>query len=206
MAISDGGQSPYSVDESFFTMITASNSVYDTAAAQAIQQSLPTITLDPGQNTSGQIAFQVPNSETPAVLEYKIPHSIDEFVTGLPTPGGAVSEPNFEVNANVQGTAKQSSLQDLTASASIMNTTSYFYTGQTIAIIVGLTNFNTGTTATVNSIASATTGISILQISAPLPVKISGSVSGNEYDIIVYMLAPPTSFSGTISLSVSETG
>jgi hypothetical protein len=200
LAFANNGQSSYSVNSLYFTIITASNSVYNTALALAIQQNLPAVTLSPGQKTSGQIAFQIPSSETPAKLEYKIPYSIDEFVTNLPTPTSFVSRPSIIINTNLQGTS------DLTAFPSIQNMTYYFYTGQTIAITLALSDYFAGTTVTVNSITTTTTGLSISQISPSLPVKISGNSNGNEVDVMVYMLAPPTSFSGTITLNVTGTG
>ena len=170
VAFANNGQSSYLVDELYFTMITASNSVYNPTIAIAVQQNLPSVTLNPSQKTSGQVAFQIPSSETPAKLEYKIPGVfspiLDEFVTNLPTPSSAVSEPNFEITTNVQGTTNAYGLQDLTAFSSIENSTFYFFTGQAIAIKVALTNFDTGTTVTVNSIASTTTGLSLSQILA----------------------------------------
>ena len=206
VTLADNGQSSYSVDLLYFTMVTASNSVYDATVALAFQHSLPVVTLNPGQKTSGQVAFQFPRSETPSKLEYKVPFSVDEFITNLPTPTIAVSEPNFAITTNVQGTTNAYGGQDLTAFSSIQNTTFYFYTGQAIAIKVALTNFDTGTTVTVNSITVATAGLSISQISPSLPITVSGSSSGNETDVVVYIPAPPTSFSGTIALSVSGTG
>ena len=206
VTLADNGQSPYQVDFLYFTMITASNSVYDATVALAMQQNLPAVTLDPGQKTSGQVAFQFPSSETPAKLEYKVPYSVDEFVTNLPTPTVAVSEPDFAITTNVQGTTNAYGGQDLSASSSIQNRTFYFYTGQSIAIKVALTNYDTGTTVTVNSIAVTTAGLSINQVSPSLPVTVTGGSNGNEVDVVVYIPAPSASFSGTITLSVSGTG
>jgi hypothetical protein len=204
VAFTNNGQSSYSVDELFFTMITVSNSVYNVAFVFAIQQNLPSVTLNPGQKTSGQIAFQIPSTETPAELEYNVPDSIDEFVTNLPMPSSSVSEPNIEITTNVQGTTNAYGSQDLSAFSSIQNNTFYFYTGQIIAIKVALTDVDSGTTVTVNSIASNTTGLSLNQITPSLPVMVTGS--GNEVDEMVYILAPPTSFSGTITIDVTGSG
>ena len=206
VTLTNNGQTSYPVNDFYFTMISASNTVYNPTFVGAIQQSLPSLELAQGQKATGQVAFQIPASETPAKLEYHIPFSINEFVTNLPTPNGAVSEPNLVINANVQGAVDAYGVPELMASPSILNNTFYFYTGQIIAIKVAFTNFFTGTTATVNSIASNTTGLSISQTSPSLPVMVVGSGNGVEVDVIVYMVAPATSFTGTITLDVTASG
>src|SRR5208282_1587777 len=58
--ITDSGQGSYPVNESFFTMVASSNTVFHVVSVPAIQRSLASITLNPRQETGGQIAFQIP--------------------------------------------------------------------------------------------------------------------------------------------------
>lgn len=215
VTVLNNGQTSYPIDDSYFMLISNSNTVYNPTSVGAIQRSLPTLNLAQGQKATGQVAFQIPTSETPAQLEYHIPLSIDEFVTNLPAPSSFVSEPNFEITTNVQGPTDEFGLQELDATSSIQNSTSlgYFYTGQTMAIKVSLSNLDTtgssgapGTTVKVNSITSNTTGLSISQISPSLPVTVVGGNGGGEVEVMVYMVAPAGSFTGTISLNVMATG
>lgn len=205
VTLTNNGQTSYLIDEFYFSLISASNTVYNPTIALAIQQSLPSLSLAQGQKATGQIAFQIPNTETPAKLEYHIPLSINEFVTNLPTPSSAVSEPNLEINTNVEGSTNAFGVQDLNAFATIENQTLYFYTGQVIAIQVQLSAF-TGSTVSVNSITCNTTGLSISQIAPSLPIMVNGNNNGNGVDVTVYLVAPATSFSGMIMLNVTETG
>jgi len=209
VTFTNDGQTSYPLDEFYFTLISTSNSIFNPTFVEAIQQNLPTLNIAQGQKASGQVAFQIPTSETPYQLEYHIPFSINEFITNLPTPTSFVSEPSLSVNINVNGTANAYGGQDLYASASILNNTFFFYSGQTIAIKVALTDLNTGTNVTVNSITSNTTGISVSQISPSLPViAIGGGLPGveGEVDVTVYMIAPTASFTGEITLTVNSTG
>src|SRR5208282_2819971 len=157
----------------------------------------------PGPEDTGQIAFLIPSSETPAELEYNVPDSIEEFVTNLPTPSSAVSEPNPEIIANMKYTTDVTGFEVLEAFPSIQNNSLYFYSGQTIAIEVALTDVVPGTTATVDSIASGTAGLIISQISPSLPATINGNSNGGEVDVMVYIFAPPTSFTCTITLNMT---
>jgi len=91
----------------------------------------------------------------------------------------------------------------LEAFPSIQNNSLYFYSGQTIAIEVALTDVVPGTTATVDSIASGTAGLIISQISPSLPATINGNSNGGEVDVMVYIFAPPTSFTCTITLNMT---
>lgn len=202
------GQTPYLINASYFSLIGASNAVYNPMMALAIQQVLRPSSLTQGKMTTGQVAFQIPTSETPAKIEYHVPLSIDEFITNLPTPSGFVSE-FLTVNTHVQGTPDGYGGQMVAAYASVLNSSNagFFYSGQTIEIGIALLDGYTGTNATVNTIVSATSGLSINQIQPSLPVHMTGSDDGStEVLVYVFMIVPATSLTGPINLNLTGTG
>lgn len=205
VALRDNTNVPINVNSSKFDLITASKNVYDTTLINATQQDLGPIALNPGESTSGQIAFQFPSSQTPSELEYNISDSIHEMVTHLPSPSQNVSELTAHVETIVGGVTKTYGLEDLTSNAAIQNGSLFFYSGQTIAIKVALYNSSPGTTVSVVSITTTTPGIKIMGISPALPVAVANTANGNETVVMVYAAAPATSFSGTIALNISGT-
>lgn len=200
--ITDGGQSSYPVNESFFTMTTSSNNVFHVVPVRAIQHSLASTTLNPRQETAGQIAFQIPSAQNPVSLQYSIPGSANETITNLPAPAGAVSEPNSNIITNIQYNSDLG-FEVLNAHPYIPNDTGYFYPGQVIPVIVAFTDTVDGTNMMVNSITSGTTAFNIIQISPSLPLLILGYSAGINYNELVCMYAPQTSFTGNIVLNIS---
>lgn len=203
LAVEDLGQSSYPVNESFFTMVTASGADYETISVSAIQRSLSSTTIVPGQLISGQIAFEFPNSQSPARLEYSVPGSIVETLQNLPSPSASVSEPSRFININVNYVYDVSGYQDLYWYPYVQNSTFFFYTGQAIAIGIPLADVIVGSTVTVSSIVSATPALNVIKISPSFPISIIGASGGDETNVMVYMLAPPTSFMGTITLNIT---
>jgi len=200
--ITDSGQSSYPVNETFFTIMASSNSTFHVAPVPAIQQSLASTVLDPGQETGGQIAFQIPTAQTPVRLKYSIPSSVNETIENLPAPVGAVSEPNPSIITNIQYSSDLG-FEDLSAHPYIPNDPGYFYPGQIIPVVVAFTDTVDGTNEMVNTITSGPATFSIIQISPSLPLLILGYSAGINYDELVCMYAPQTSFTGNIVLNIS---
>ena len=203
LAVEDMGQRSYPINASYFTLVTSSGLDYGAVLASAIQLSLPSTAIFPGQLIDGQIAFEFPSSQTAVKLEYSVPGSIVVTVQNLPSPSASVSEPSYSVDANVNYGVDVSGYQDLFPYPYVQNSTLFFYSGQTIAILVPLANDVIGSTVTVNSISSDTPTLSIIQISPPFPIRVIGTSGGDETNVMVYMVAPPTSFLGTITLNIT---
>jgi hypothetical protein len=199
--ITDSGQSSYPVNESFFTLTTSSNSVFHVVSVPAIQHNVVSTTLNPKQDTAGQIAFQIPTAQNPVSLRYTIPGSANETIANLPAPAGAVSEPNPSIITNVQYDSDLG-FEVLNAHPYIPNDTGYFYPGQVIPVVVAFTDTVDGTYEEVNTIASGTTALNIIQISPPLPLLINGYSAGINYNELVCIYAPQTSFTGNIVLNI----
>jgi len=200
--ITDSGQSSYPVNESFFTMTTTSNTAFPVVSVPAIQRSLASTTLNPRQGTAGQIAFQIPTAQTPVQLQYSIPGSVNETIANLPSPVGAISEPDPTIVTNIQYTWDLG-FEVLNAYPYIPNDTGYFYPGQIIPIVVAFTDTVDGTNEMVNLITSGTTTFSITQITPSLPLVILGYSAGINYNELVCMHAPQTSFTGSIVLNIN---
>jgi hypothetical protein len=200
--ITDTGQGPYPVNESFFTITGSSNSTFHATSVPAIQQSLASTVLDPGQETGGQIAFQIPTGQTPLELRYSIRGSVTETIGSLPAPVGAVSELN-SITINIQYASDPEGFEILSAHPFIPNDTGYFYPGQIIPVVVAFTDTVDGTWAMVNGITSGAAAFSIEQISPPLPLVFNGYSAGINYDELVCMYAPQTSFAGNILLNIN---
>jgi hypothetical protein len=204
VSIEDTGQDSYPVNQSLFTMVSVSGADYSTVSVSAIQMSLPSHSMiAPGQVTSGQIAFQFSSSQTPAELEYVVPGALNETVRNLPSPSAFVSEPNPWVEVNVNYAVDVTGYQDLYTYQYIQNNTLFFYTGQVIAIVVPLADVNIGSTVTVYSVVSATPGLSVVRMSLSFPISVVGTSGGIQTDLIVDVLAPPTSFTGAITLNLT---
>lgn len=199
--ITDTGQGSLPVNESFFAVIGSSNSTFRVTQVPAIQQGLASTTLKPGQETGGQIAFQIPTAQTPLQLRYSIPGSVTETIENLPAPVGAVSDPN-SVTTNIQYSSDPEGFEILNAHPYIANDTGYFYPGQIIPVVVAFTDTVDGTWAMVNTITSGTTGFNIVQISPSLPLVFNGYSAGINYNELVCMYAPQAAFTGNIVLNV----
>ncbi len=189
------------MNESFFTMTTTSNTVFPVVSVPAIQRSLASTTLEPRQATVGQIAFQIPAAQIPGQLQYSIPGSVNETISNLPSPVGAVSEPNPSIITNIQYYSDLG-FEVLNAYPHIPNDTGYFYPGQTIPVVVAFTDTVDGTNEMVNSITSGTTTFTITQITPSLPLLILGYSAGINYNELVCISAPQTSFTGNIVLNI----
>jgi hypothetical protein len=203
VTITNTGSGSYDVNPTYFTMVTSSNSRYDSTILRAMRQSLPEVTLNQGQSATGQIAFQLPKTQTPSRLEFvDQPESVDESLVGLPQPTVWVSEPE-PGRVTLSGTQSG----DLSATYTFSNDTLFYYTGDVIALEVAVNNFQLSGSVALNSLAlaSSDTGFTLSSISPSLPVAITACCSDIDVfvyvDVYVYIVAPASSFTGPIDLS-----
>src|SRR5208283_4245774 len=119
-----------------------------------------------------------------------------------PAAVGAVSEPNPSITTNIQYTSDLG-FEVLNAYPYIPNDTGYFYPLQVIPVVVAFTDTVDDTNELVNTITSGTAAFSILQVSPSLPLDILGYSAGINYNELVCMSVPQTSFTGNIVLDIS---
>lgn len=195
------------VDGSYFNLIGSSNAGYETTPDKAVRMALPNATLSTGQQVAGQVAFQVPNGDQPAKLEYRIPsQGVDVTVANLPHPSRWVSS-----IAAAKATWQPDSVNsNYFVSAVIQNQSSgLYYSTDTIPVKVEITPYNTDDIVTeaipdlaVKSAIVSTVGFSIASISPPLPVTVASN--GNEVDFIVYVALPHVSLTvGSLDLTLT---
>jgi len=200
--VTDAGPGSYPVNGSSLVIVTSSNATFHVVSVPAVQRSLTPTVLNPGQATEGQVAFQIPASQTPLLLRYSVPGYVTETVSSLPAPIGAVSEPS-SVTASIQYPSDIEGFEILNAHPYIQNDTGYFYPGQVIPIVVAFTDSVDGTWVMVNAITSGTAAVSIVQVTPLLPLVINGYSAGINYDELVCAYAPQTVFTGIIVLDIS---
>jgi hypothetical protein len=201
VTVTNIGSGSYDVNPFYFSMITTSNYIYDTTALLAMRQYLSAVTLNQGQSTSGQVAFQFPNTQTPSGLEFNNQfEGVDELVAGLPQPTVWVSEPMVNLFGGSITLTGVDSLQ-LLATYSFNNNTFYYYTGDIITLKVALNDLNSSGSVTLNALtlASSDSGFTLSSISPSLPVTVTAG--GGVVDVYVYIVAPASSFTGAISLN-----
>jgi len=193
LTVTDSGTDQYQVDPYSFQLTSSGHVVYSAQYASADQNDLQSVTLLPGGHTSGQIAFKLPDGETPAQLTYLYSFGFAKFVvTSIPAPSGTASYVQGNVIKNVNGAYSSY----LGAYATIANSSSYFYTGNIIAVKIALNNYyaSLGTNITVTGITDSDTGFASMGISQNLPVIVGKS----EVDITLYLKAPSIAFNGQL--------
>ena len=199
------------VNGSYFTLIGRSNATYDASADRAVRVVLPAATLARGQSATGQLAFQLPDSDQPAGLEYQAPvQGVKVTVSPLPPPSRWV----FSISAVKATWVADSTNSYYFAGAVVQNESSgLYYSTDTLSVKVELTPYKTDDVVTdgfpdlvVTAAAVSDPGFSISSISSPLPVTVSGS--GNEVDFVADITLPnflPNSSAnvGTLSIVLS---
>jgi hypothetical protein len=196
---------------SYFTLTGSGGTVYDMANASAMTAPLPSEALSSGQQASGQVAFQVPNSDKPAKLAYDNPaDGVDVTVANLPAASRWVSSV-AGVSANL---ASNSATSNYFVTAVIQNSTKgLFYSTGTIPVKLEITPYNYDDIVgqavpdiTVTSITATTLGFSVASISPHLPVTVSANGNLAEVDIVVDVSPPSVSVNvQTLELSIVTT-
>jgi len=196
LTIENNGSGSVSVNPLYFTLISSSNSVYDTDECGACVSAVLAITLRPGQNTSGQLGFEIPDTQVPSELEFtNRMQGVREFVTSLPAPTSWVSSP--EPSGQIKLTGPGSS--EIVATCSVSNNTVYFYTGDVIAVKISLINLGQkSVTLTALNLTGPDAGFNLTSIGRPFPAIIPAN--GHAVSVYVYIASPPSSFTGEIEL------
>jgi len=200
LTVTDAGTDQYEVDPYSFQLTSTGHVVYSAQYASADQNDLQSVTLLPGGHTTGQIAFKLPDGEKPAQLTYLYAFGFAKFVvTNIPAPSGNASHVQAGSVKNSNGTFSSY----LGAYASIANSSSYFYTGNMIAVKIVLNNYYSGlnSNVTVTSITDSDTGFTTTGLSQSLPITVEKS----EVDLVLYLKAPSFAFNGQLMNITIET-
>lgn len=202
---SDSASHP--VGASYFTLVGTGGASYQTTPDQAERTALANATLASGQQADGEVAFEVPNSDQPAKLEYKMPaQGVDVIVTSLPRPSRWVSS-----IASVKATWKADTTNsNYFVAALIQNeSSSLYYSTDTIPVKIEITPYNTDDIVleavpdlTVTSAFVSTIGFSVASVSPPFPITVANN--GNEVDFMVYVTLPNLSLTvGSLDLTLT---
>jgi hypothetical protein len=187
----DGTWNVYPFD---FQLVSNSSSVYPPIRAFSEKTPLSDVTLSNGQHDVGQIAFNLPNGEVPSKLEYlsQLP-TIKVETNSIPQVSSWVSTVSFaEVSVrNVNGLSPF-------ATGTIQNSGPY-YTGE--VVVVKVTVRWVGLSSISVTAISDSDGFTISKIEPSLPLTVKGN--GQEVDIVVSLVAPPSSYSGNLHLTVT---
>ena len=203
LTITDNSQSKqYSISPVDFELVTNASSVYnsETLFYWGDANELSSVTISPGLNTKGNVAFEFPSDQTPAYITYNITGSIDK-IANLPPVSSWVSEISLNGNVTVNGVA------NLTASVAVDESIfgGEYVTGQAIPIEITIAN-DEFTNVTVTSISVTSSGFKILNESLSVPFNIHYAIFLPWYKY-VYMnvTAPSYCFQGAITFSINAT-
>jgi hypothetical protein len=182
-----------------FQLVSNSSSVYPPVSTLSEKTPLSDVTLSNGQHDVGQIAFNLPNGETPSKLEYlsQLP-SIKVETSSIPQVSSWVSAVSFaEVSVrDVNGLP-------VFATAMIQNIGPY-YTGEVVVVKVTVTyrGFSgVSPSSILVTTISDSDGFTISKIEPSLPLTVN--LNGQEVDIVVSLVAPSFSYSGNLHLVVT---
>jgi hypothetical protein len=187
-----------------FQLVGTSNSVYAATSVLAATV-LSVVILNPGQKTQGQIAFEIPRSDSPATLEYAS-GSVQATDNALPAPSANVSAIIADYGGNLTGPAASqvqiNTLDDVNFST---QTQGYWYSGDIIGVNISLGfslqyNGNGSDIYQVTSITD-TDGLQIVGYTPDLPVSFGQS---GTY-ITVWVLIPADAYSGGLDFVVNIT-
>jgi hypothetical protein len=186
-------------------LVGTSNSVYHSTGGGAGQvlaiDVFQPIIMNPRQQVSGQVAFAVPRTDKPSKLEF-VGGSIDfsvSFSVGVPAPTANVSWIK-QFNSNLTGSGStEVNLESITPENFTAPATLGFYSsGEVIALQLSflyLPSYFGNSTFEVTSIIDSA-GFKVVGISPALPV----SVGSSGANVMLYLLAPATSFNGTLTI------
>lgn len=192
------GSGTWDVSPFYFQLVSNSSAVYSTTFALGVGNSMSAVTLSAGQHDVGQIAFELPTGQVPSKLDYTDELSnVKLEVSSLPQVSSWVSMISYP-EVNVQGASSLS----VFAYGSIQNSTTLYYNGDTISVKVAITYnaFPSSNSISVTSITDSDQGLTVSSIQPPLPVTVNGN--GQEVDITVNVIAPSSSYSGNLHLTV----
>lgn len=193
------GSGTWDVNPFNFQLVSNSSAVYSTTYDIAVGNSMSAVTLSAGQHDIGQIAFELPNGQVPSKLDY-----IDQLsnvkveISSIPEVSSWISSVSF-AEVNVQGASSLS----VSAYGYIQNSTTWYYNRDTISVKIAVTYYQElsgPNSITVTSIADSDQGFTVSSTQPSLPVNLNGN--GQEVDITVNVVAPSSSYSGNLHLTV----
>ena len=204
LTITDNSQSKqYSISPSEFQLVTSTNSVYNsgTILYWGDSDGLSSVTLSPGLNTKGNIAFEFPLNQAPSYLMLNISGSTYK-ITDLPSPDKWVSEFNYTAGLSYNNNydiSTYSSMPGFLPPDEYLN-------GQLVPFTISFSNLGNAN-ITVNSITVSNSGLQIYSISPSLPI----SVYSDYYSYLgpsslyfhVNITAPQSCFIGTVIFNIS---
>ncbi|MHB8567185.1 MAG: hypothetical protein ACYC7D_12460 [Nitrososphaerales archaeon] len=152
--------------------------------------SIGALTLKPNQSVTGNISFFIPNGQYPLTLDYNNSAArIFLSTSSIPAPSVWISQ-IYGVNDSVSG----SNDSGFIVQGTIYNTSTYFYSGDKILVVLSLTNTRPDSSVTINSL-SISGGLDISGITPSLPI----SVGATPVTVYVWIVIPKTvSYSGNL--------
>lgn len=204
LTITDNSQSKhYSISPSEFQLVTSTNSVYNSGTIfyWGDSNGLSSVTLSPGLNTKGNVAFEFPLNQAPSYLLLNLSGSTDK-ITDLPSPDKWVSEFNYTADLIYNSSydiSTYSSMPGFLPPDEYLN-------GQLVPFTISLSNLG-NTNITVNSITVSDFGLQIYSLSPSLPITVYSDyysyVGPSSLYFHVNITAPPSCFIGTVTFNIS---
>jgi hypothetical protein len=180
-----------------FQVISNTGAVYPVTYSLNAANELKTVTLRNGQHVMGELAFQLISGQVPVTLEYVAPGF--QIQVQVPPVSSWVSRVTL-VDTVVRG--PNETLSFILVFGIVQNNTIYFRTGDTIAVKLAITYSPFGQPGSLRLISVTNSdGFSILKIQPALPASITGN--GQELDVVVYLSAPATTYSGDLHLTLT---
>jgi hypothetical protein len=192
------------IDMFAFTLVTTNGSSFAWKTVNEEHNPLGGQNLLAGKTVSGQLAFEVPLTLTPAkvVYNYTLPRSqaYSFIVSNLPAPTLWVS--SFVHSANVVVTGP--SANDVRNSAYQIDNQSgnYFYSGQTLAITIGVTSVTGSPAITISGISVSNPGVTIVKVKPSVPATIAAD---GALSFTVTIMVPASCGQGNLNFTVTAT-
>jgi hypothetical protein len=197
VTVTDEGTSAYLTSPLYFQLVSGSNSFRNFTISRGVVDYLPTVTLQPGQQASGEIPFRVADGQKPTKLLYLDPaHSVSVLVTELPQPSRWISN-IYAATAVVSGNV---SVSDSVYAVIQNQSDALYYSGDVISVEVSISAAGGNATAfTIGSVTVSDPGFMVSRTFPGLPFPVRGG--GAETNMLVDVVVPDASLSAqTIEL------
>ena len=207
VTITNTGSQDSNVVPQDFELLGKSNTVYSEQNALAMVIPTP-IFVSPGQQTKMQVSFALNPGDTPSKMKYVGQYftnggsSVVDVTAPLPQTVANVSD-ILSLDTNVTGPSASdlsinaAEIQNFSTPASL----GYFYTGDIIAVHLNFgyqIGYSGNTTLVVSGISNSGS-LQTVKVTPPLPINVGSSGA----DVMLYLLTPQTSFSGTLVLDIT---
>ena len=197
VTVTDEGTSAYDASPLYFQLVSDANTVRNFTISRGAVDYLPTVTLQPGQQTSGEISFRLADGQKPARLQYiNAGESVSVLITNLPQPSRWISN-IYAATAIVRGNVSAS---DSVYTVIQNQSDALYYSGDVISVEISISATGGNTTAfTIGSVAVSDPGFTVSRTFPDLPFPVRGG--GVETNIVVNVVVPDPSLSAqTIEL------